>query len=205
MSSAIVLYDGGNAAAQLKLKRSEAYAKVAARKAAQTPAQKKKSIKRRDDKIAALSVRNKAVFNYVDNRIAQVPMSKKVATVIGLKLTDVAIIKVAGKRILGDKSVGKMKNKRIRVSYGYSFVTKRKATRGKRTGKARTKSVSSGLVRRWTTINVPLDANTLDILNWIESQWKKIPQICMIGQQEYRLRTAARAAKDLEGKSLITT
>jgi hypothetical protein len=208
MSSAITVLDGGNEAGQLKLKRDEALAKVAAKKAAQTPKQKKQSLKRRDDKIAALSVRNKAVFNYVDNRIAQVPMTQKVATQIGIKLTDVAIIKLAGRRVLGDKSVGKMKNKRIRVSYGYSFVTNKKATRGKSTGRARTKSISSGLVRRWTTINVPLDANTLDILNWIESQWKKIPQICVIGQQEYRLRTAAKAAqsaKDLDGKKLITT
>jgi hypothetical protein len=206
--SQLVIADGSNDAGELKLKRDAAYQKLEAKKAASNQTKQVRKNRARavqDGRIAALSVRKYCPFGYIDGRVALVPMTPKTAVKIGMKLTEQTLIKIAGKRLLGVKSVGKMKNKKIRVSYGMSLTDRKKSTKGRKTGRTGTsRALTKGLVRRWITINVPLDANTIDILSWIEANWKKIPQQCEIGEQIYTLRNTSRGTNtDSDGKALV--
>jgi hypothetical protein len=192
-----------------KDKRAAALERLEKRKAAsgKTQTQRKNQARKvQDGKIAATNVRKYAGFAYADGRVTLVPMTPKTATTIGLPLSDGAFMRVAGNRLLGTKQVSRMKNKKIKVSYGMAYVDRKKATKGRRTGRTgRSRALSKGLVRRWVTVNVPLDASNVNILYWIESSWKKVPQLCMIGEQVFPLRSAQAVNARPSSEALVKT
>lgn len=219
MANELVIIDNSTetaqkaAAAALGLSRSNATAKLLEKKDKANEAgntlqkRKNKAKKVQDGKIAALRVFKYCPFIYADGRIALIPMTALTAKAIGVTLVDRSFIKTAGTRILGAKKIGNMKSRKFRVSYGMAFVDRKVATRGKKTGRTgSSRSVSKGLVRRWTTISAPLNANSLDILYWISAVWKRTPQLCEIGQQILPLRTSEKAATIAgpNGEKLLT-
>ncbi|WP_373545032.1 hypothetical protein [Chamaesiphon sp.] len=190
-------------AAELKIKRDAAFAKLEARKekanAAGFSQQKRKNQARKaqDGAIAATAVRKYTAFSYVTKLKGArlVYMTPKTATQCGIELMDkpFAILTTNG-RLLGAKQISDMKCKKIYVSYGRQFQDRRTATAGKKTGRTgRSRALTKALVQKFITVNVPLDASNLDILGWIAT-WKKTPQLVKIGQQLFPLRDKAAIA-----------
>jgi hypothetical protein len=198
----------------LDLRRSSAFKKLedAKKKSPLSVQQRKDKAKViQDGRIAAKSVLQYCAFLYAEiskKSIGFVPMSKKTAVKLGIKLVDEAVvIKTSNGRLLGLKSVGKMKTKKVRVSYGMSIIDRKTPTKGKKTGRTgRSRALSKGLVRRWITVSVPTDASNIDVLSWV-SGWKKVPQLLEVGEQIFPLKSKQSGGKAAggEGKPIIPT